>query len=76
MSDKRIAKDGREYFEIQKKCEYNGIKFKKGQFLERDTMHHEWEYFQNKDTHLGAIDPVRGELKQNSQVPGRKLHVK
>ena len=75
MSDKRIAKDGREYFEIQKKCEYNGIKFKKGQFLERDTMHHEWEYFQNKDTHLGAIDPVTGKLNTVKARTDRSLKI-
>ena len=75
LSDKRIAKDGREYFEIQKKCEYNGIKFKKGQFLERDTMHHEWEYFQNKDTHLGAIDPVTGKLNTVKARTDRSLKI-
>ena len=25
LSEKKIAKDGREYFKFQKKCEYNGI---------------------------------------------------
>ena len=76
LSDKKIARDGREYFEIKKKFEYMGIKFKKGQFLERDTQHHEWEYFRDKDTHLGAIDPLTGKIKPNSRVKERRLHVK
>ena len=39
-------------------------------------MHHEWEYFLNKDTHWCAVDPLTGKEKPNSRVPGRKLHVK
>lgn len=76
LSDKKIARDGREYFEIMKKFEYKGIKFKKGQFLERDTQHHEWEYFRNKDTHLGAIDPLTGKLDISKMDPARTLKVK
>ena len=76
LSDKKIAKDGREYFEIKHKFEYMGIKFKKGQFLERDTMHNEWEYFQNKDTHLGAINPLNGKLDVSKMDPARTLKVK
>ena len=61
LGQKQIARDGREYYEFVDKCEYRGIKFKKGQFIERDTAHHEWEYFRDKDTHLGALDPIKGE---------------
>jgi len=74
LSEKKIAKDGREYFKFQKKCEYNGIKFKKEQYIERDTMHNEWEWFGKDLRHKGAIDPLTGEIRPNSAVPGRKLH--
>ena len=75
LSEKKIAKDKREYFEFRKKCEYMGIKFKKGQYLERDTMHHEWEYFRDKNTHLGAIDPLTGELNTAKRDLSRTLKI-
>ena len=76
LSDKRIAKDGREYYEFRRNCEHHGIKFKKGQYIERDTQHHEWEYFQNKNTHKGAIDPLTGKLNTRKYSPGRTLKIK
>jgi len=76
LSEKKIAKDGREYFKFQKKCEYNGIKFKKGQYIERDTMHNEWEWFGKDVRHKGAIDPITGKLDISKIDPARTLKVK
>ena len=76
LSRKGITLDGYEYYKFEEKCEYMGRTFKKGDYISRDTLHHEWEYFQNKDTHLGAIDPLTGKIKPRSQVKGRKLNVK
>ena len=75
LSAKKISKDRREYYEFTDKCEYQGVKFKKGEFIERDTQHHEWEYFQNKDTHLGPIDSITGKLDPTRAKVERKLRI-
>ena len=69
------TKDGYHYYEVMKKFEYKGIKFQKGEYISRDTRHHEIEYFRNKNTHIGALDPVTGKLKPKSRKPERKLHI-
>ena len=74
LSEKQITKDNREYYMFTEKCEYRGIQFKKGQFIERDTQHHEWEFFQNEDVHLGAIDPMSGKLYKKGKR-GRILKI-
>jgi len=54
------------------KVEYKGIKFKKGDYLSRDELHHEWEWFRGKDTHRGAIDPTTGKFYKGADS-GRTL---
>lgn len=73
LGKKGVTKDGHEYYQFTKKCEYKGIKFKKDEYISRDTQHHEWEYFRNPKTHNGAIDPIKGLLDESKAVPGRTL---
>ena len=69
-------KDGYHYYEVMQKFEYKGIKFKKGDFVSRDTKHHEIEWFRGENQHYGALDPVTGQVKPRSIVPGRTLKTK
>ena len=62
LGQKGITKDGHEYYQFIKKCEYKGVRFKKGEYISRDTRHHEWEYFMNPKRHNGAIDPIKGDV--------------
>ena len=75
LSNKRLTKDRREYYEFTEKCEYQGSRFKKGEFIERDTQHHEWEYFKDKDTHKGAIDSITGKLNEAKARADRTLKI-
>ncbi len=72
LGKKGTTKDGHEYYQFVKKCEYKGMKFKNGEYISRDTQHHDWEYFRNPKTHNGAIDPIRGDIYKDP-VPGRSL---
>ena len=67
--------DGYHYYEIMRKFVYKGREFKKGEYISRDTRHHEIEHFRDKDYHYGALDPVKGNLKPGSRKPERKLHI-
>lgn len=50
------------------------MKFKKGEYISRDTQHHEWEYFRNPKDHNGAIDPIKGDLyKRADKTKSLKL---
>ncbi len=69
------TKDGYEYFEFLQKCEYRGIKFKKGDYLSKDELHHELEWFRGEKIHKGVIDPNSG-IKYKDSVEGRKLKIK
>ena len=75
LGKKGVTRDGHEYYQFVKKCEYKGIKFKKDEYISRDTKHHEWEYFQNKDTHLGAIDSLAGKLNTLKARADRTLKI-
>jgi len=55
------------------KVEYKGIKFKKGDYLSRDELHHEWEWFRGKDTHKGPINSVTGEVNLDKIDSSRTL---
>jgi len=72
LSESGRTLDGHLYYRIEKKCEYNGIKFKKGDYISLDTQHWEWEWFGKNKQHKGAIDPIKGELYKDS-VPGRMI---
>jgi hypothetical protein len=50
--------DGRGTYEVIKKDNI----LKKGDLLTRDTKHHEWELFNERGKHKGAIDPKTGKL--------------
>lgn len=73
LSKKGKTKDGHEYYKIMEKIKYRDIKFKKGDYLSRDELHHEWEWFRGKDKHQGAIDSITGKLFEDSAVKGRTL---
>ena len=51
---------------FKKECEYSGQTFRKGDYISRDTLHHEWEWFRGVKEHKGAIDPITGRLKPGS----------
>lgn len=72
LSQKGVTKDKHEYYKVMEKVEYKGIKFKKGDYLSRDELHHEWEWFRGKDTHRGAIDSISGKLYKGADS-GRTL---
>ena len=73
LSQKGVTKDKHEYYKVMEKVEYKGIKFKKGDYLSRDTQHHEWEWFRGKDTHKGPINSVTGEVDITKAKDGRVL---
>ena len=50
-----------------------GIKFRKGDYISRDELHHEWEWFSHPKRHEGAIDPVSGRLFEKSAEASRIL---
>ena len=47
---------------FKKECEYSGQTFRKGDYISRDTLHHEWEFFRGPKNHLGAINSLTGIL--------------
>jgi hypothetical protein len=55
-----------------KDCSYKGFKFKKGEFISRDRLHHEIEWFKDVDTHSGAIEP-KGGTQYKGPDPTKKL---
>jgi hypothetical protein len=69
------TQDGYEYYEFMNKCNYNGVRFRKGDYISRDTLHHEWEWFSRVKQHKGAIESVTGKLRKNP-VSGRVLNAK
>ena len=77
LGNKCLTVDKRyEYFEFKKNCEYMGIKFKKGDFISRDNLHHEWEWFRGAKDHRGPIDPLTGIADKDRIDPGRILNIK
>ena len=76
LSKKMTTRDGYEYYKFNRKCEYNGIKFKKGDFISRDNLHNELEWFKGVKDHKGAIDPITGKLIGMSAEKGRILRIK
>ena len=73
LSRKGVTKDGHDYYKFERKCEYMGIKFRKGDYISRDELHNEWEWFRGKYDHRGAIDPLSGILNQAKQRAARTL---
>jgi hypothetical protein len=67
--------DGHWAYEIVKDFSYKGEKFQKGNFISRDRLHHEIEWFKDKNTHLGAIEP-KGGTRYKIGDPTRKLRFK
>jgi hypothetical protein len=55
-----------------KDCAYKGFRFKKGEFISRDRLHHEIELFKDVDTHSGAIEP-KGGTQYKGPDPTKKL---
>jgi hypothetical protein len=76
LSDKKISLDRREYYEFMKKTTYNGVRFRKGDFISRDTLHHEWEWFRGKDYHKEAIESKGGKFNSEKRSPSRRLRIK
>ncbi len=68
--------DGHHYYAVMQKIEYCGEKFKPGDYISRDTLHHEIEWFRGKDNHRGAIDVLTGKVKPGSADKSRRLKVK
>ena len=66
LSRKGVTKDGHDYYKFERKCEYMGIKFRKGDYISRDELHHEWEWFGKNKLHKGAVEPIRGDLYKRS----------
>ena len=50
-----------------------GIEFKRGNYISRDTLHHEWEFFRGPKNHLGAINSLIGVLDKSKRRPERVL---
>ena len=69
----KIHRGGHDIYRIEKKCEYMGLKFNKGDYISRDGMHHEWEWFRGGKEHRGAIDPITGKVKPGSIDKSRML---
>jgi hypothetical protein len=61
LGEKQKSLDGREYYEVTQKTNHNGVRFRKGDYVSRDTLHHEWEWFRGKGYHKGAINSKTGE---------------
>jgi hypothetical protein len=76
LSKKKISLDEREYYEFMEKTTYNGVKFKKGDLISRDTLHHEWEWFRGKNTHKGAISSTTGKVDVSKIDDSRVLRIK
>jgi hypothetical protein len=53
-------------------CSYKENSFKRGEFLGRDRLHHEAEWFRNESEHLGAIEPKCG-TKYKQGDPSKRL---
>ena len=70
------TKDGYHYYEFVKKAEYKGVKFRTGDYVSKDMLHNEIEWFRGKDVHKGALDPVSGKIKFKSVSPSRTLKLK
>ena len=68
--------DNHEYYEFIEKCEYKGVQFRKGDYISRDTQHHEWEWFRGKDVHKGPINSLNGEVNLRKVDTGRTLKIK
>jgi hypothetical protein len=75
LGKKQISTDGREYYEFMQKTEYKGVRFRKGDYISRDQLHHEIEWFRGAKMHRGAIDPKTGELYKGGE-PSRILKIK
>jgi len=73
LSKKIRTKDNHDCFKVEKKCEYMGLKLKKGYYLSRDTLHNEWELFRGPKNHKGAISSLTGKLDKNKARDDRNL---
>jgi hypothetical protein len=71
----RRTTDGHWAYEIVKDFSYKGERFQKGNFISRDRLHHKIEWFKDKDTHSGAIEP-KGGTRYKVGNPTRKLRFK
>jgi hypothetical protein len=76
LSDKKVSLDGREYYEFMKKFNHNGVRFRKGDYISRDALHHEWELFRGVKDHRGAISSVTRKLDTSKIDPSRRLKIK
>ena len=56
-----------------KKSRCVGVEFKRGNYISRDTLHHEWEFFRGPKNHRGAINPLTGVLDESKMHPERVL---
>ena len=74
MSESGKTLDEHLYYRIEKKCEYMGIQFKKGEYISLDTRHWEWEWFGKNKKHKGAISPLSGELYKKAEI-GRVIYL-
>ena len=72
LSNKGVTRDGHEYYKFEERCEYMGVKFRKGDYISRDELHHEWELFRGPTNHRGAISPITGRLYKEAD-PSRIL---
>ena len=63
------------YYKFERKCEYMGIKFRKGDYISRDELHHEWEWFGKNKLHKGAVEPIDGGLYKEPDL-GRIIRIK
>ena len=75
LSEKIRTRDGHDCWKIEKKCEYLGQTFRKGDYISRDTLHHEWEFFRGPKNHLGAINSLTGILNTAKRDKSRVLRL-
>jgi hypothetical protein len=76
LGEKQVSLDGREYYEVTQKINHNGVKFRKGDYISRDTLHHEWEWFRGVKTHRGPINSKTGKVDISKIDDSRVLKTK
>jgi hypothetical protein len=76
LGNKQTSTDGYEYYEFKQKINYNGVRFRKGDYISRDTLHHEWEWFRGKNVHKGAIESKGGKVREGALDKSRTLKIK
>ncbi len=70
------TKDGFDYYKFTQKCTHNDVRFRKGDYISRDTLHHEWEWFRGVKNHRGAIESKYGKFNPEKAEAKRVLKVK